>query len=281
MSKVAIVTDSTGYIPKELIKQYNIVVIPLYVIWDGEELKDDIDITPTEFYNRLQNSSTMPSTSQPTPADFQEVFARLHEDGYDILSILISSDLSGTVSSAEQAKKALPDAKIEIFDSRSTSMELGFHTLAAARAAAEGKSLSECVSAAEKARANSGIIFAVDTLEFLHRGGRIGGANRYLGTILNIKPLLVVEDGKIEPLEKVRTKKKAQKRVADIVTERLQGKSNIRLAALNANAEAEAQSLIKMTAARLDVVENIIAEVSPVIGTHVGPGTVGLAYTHD
>ncbi|HIE56908.1 MAG TPA: DegV family EDD domain-containing protein, partial [Anaerolineales bacterium] len=165
--------------------------------------------------------------------------------------------------------------------SRSTSMELGFHTLAAARAAAEGKSLSECVSAAEKARANSGIIFAVDTLEFLHRGGRIGGANRYLGTMLNIKPLLVVEDGKIEPLEKVRTKKKAQKRVADIVTERLQGKSNIRLAALNANAEAEAQSLIKMTAARLDVVENIIAEVSPVIGTHVGPGTVGLAYTHD
>ena len=281
MSKVAIVTDSTGYIPKELIKQYNIVVIPLYVIWDGEELKDDIDITPTEFYNRLQNSSTMPSTSQPTPADFQEVFARLHKDGYDILSILISSDLSGTVSSAEQAKKALPDATIEIFDSRSTSMELGFHTLAAARAAAEGKSLSECVSAAEKARANSGIIFAVDTLEFLHRGGRIGGANRYLGTILNIKPLLVVEDGKIEPLEKVRTKKKAQKRVADIVTERLQGKSNIRLAALNANAEAEAQSLIKMTAARLDVVENIIAEVSPVIGTHVGPGTVGLAYTHD
>ena len=281
MSKVAIVTDSTGYIPKELIKQYNIVVIPLYVIWDGEELKDDIDITPTEFYNRLQNSSTMPSTSQPTPADFQEVFARLHEDGYDILSILISSDLSGTVSSAEQAKKALPDATIEIFDSRSTSMELGFHTLAAARAAAEGKSLSECVSAAEKARANSGIIFAVDTLEFLHRGGRIGGANRYLGTMLNIKPLLVVEDGKIEPLEKVRTKKKAQKRVADIVTERLQGKSNIRLAALNVNAEAEAQSLIKMTAARLDVVENIIAEVSPVIGTHVGPGTVGLAYTHD
>ena len=283
MSKVAVVTDSTGYIPKELVKQYNITVVPLYVIWDGDELKDDVDITPTAFYNRLQNSKTMPSTSQPTPADFQEVFSRLHEDGYEILNVLISSGLSGTVASAEQAKQNMPEANIEIFDSRSTAMELGFSTLAAARAAAEGKSLEACLAAAKKARENSGLIFAVDTLEFLHRGGRIGGASRYLGTLLRFKPLLTItDDGKIDALEKVRTKKKAQKRVSDIVVERLQGKSGIRLATLNANAPEEARVLLEQTATRLDnVVETVFSEVSPVIGTHVGPGTVGLAYTHD
>jgi DegV family protein with EDD domain len=283
MSKVAVVTDSTGYIPKELVKQYNITVVPLYVIWDGDELKDDVDITPTAFYNRLQNSKTMPSTSQPTPADFQEVFSRLHGEGYEILNVLISSGLSGTVASAEQAKQNMPEANIEIFDSRSTAMELGFSTLAAARAAAEGKSLEACLAAAKKARENSGLIFAVDTLEFLHRGGRIGGASRYLGTLLRFKPLLTItDDGKIDALEKVRTKKKAQKRVSDIVVERLQGKSGIRLATLNANAPEEARVLLEQTATRLDnVVETVYSEVSPVIGTHVGPGTVGLAYTHD
>jgi len=283
MSKVAVVTDSTGYIPKELVKQYNITVVPLYVIWDGDELKDDVDITPTAFYNRLQNSKTMPSTSQPTPADFQEVFSRLHEEGYEILNVLISSGLSGTVASAEQAKQNMPEANIEIFDSRSTAMELGFSTLAAARAAAEGKSLEACLAAAKKARENSGLIFAVDTLEFLHRGGRIGGASRYLGTLLRFKPLLTItDDGKIDALEKVRTKKKAQKRVSDIVVERLKGKSGIRLATLNANAPEEARVLLEQTATRLDnVVETVFSEVSPVIGTHVGPGTVGLAYTHD
>ena len=283
MSKVAIVTDSTGYIPKELVEEYNITVVPLYVIWDGEQLKDDVDITPTAFYNRLTTSKTMPSTSQPTPADFQAEFTRLHKEGYDILSILISSGLSGTVDSAQQAKQAMPEANIVVFDSRSTAMELGFHTLAAARAAAEGKSLDECVAAAEKARQNSGIIFAVDTLEFLHRGGRIGGASRYLGTLLRFKPLLTVtKEGKIDALEKVRTKKKAQKRVSDIVVEQLQGKPGVRLATLNANAPEEAQALLEYTRGRLDdVVETIFSEVSPVIGTHVGPGTVGLAYTHD
>jgi DegV family protein with EDD domain len=141
--------------------------------------------------------------------------------------------------------------------------------------------MAECLAAAEKARQNSGVVFAVDTLEFLHRGGRIGGASRYLGTALQLKPLLTIEEGKIEALERVRTKKKAQARLSDIIVERLAGKTNIRLATLNANAVEDANALLERTSSRLEVVEKVYSEVSPVIGTHVGPGTVGLAYIHD
>lgn len=281
MSKVAVVTDSTGYIPKDLIEQYNIPVAPLVVIWDGETLRDDVDIKPTEFYNRLKTAKTMPSTSQPPIPEFTKIFEKLHGEGFDILAILISSKLSGTIASAEQAKQALPDATIEIFDSESTAMSLGFQVLSAVRAAEAGASMEECLAVVKKARDNSGILFAVDTLEFLHRGGRIGGASRYLGTALQLKPLLTLEEGKIEALERVRTKKKAHERLSDIVVERLAGKPNIRLATLHANAGEDANLLLEKTCARLDVVEKVYSEVSPVIGTHVGPGTVGLGYIHD
>ncbi len=281
MSKVAIVTDSTGYIPQELIDQYKIPVAPLVVIWGDETLRDDIDIKPVEFYERLKTAKVMPSTSQPPIPDFENIFTRLHGEGYEILAVLISNKLSGTIASAEQAKKNLPEATIEIFDSESTAMSMGFQVLAVARAAADGASLAECLALAEKARENSGIIFAVDTLEFLHRGGRIGGASRFLGTALQMKPLLTLEEGKIEALERVRTKKKAQARLSDIVVDRLAGKSNIRLATLHANAAEDANALLDATCDRLEVVEKIYSEVSPVIGTHVGPGTVGLAYIHD
>jgi DegV family protein with EDD domain len=158
---------------------------------------------------------------------------------------------------------------------------MGFQALAAARAAEGGASLAECLAVAEKARANSGLIFAVDTLEFLHRGGRIGGGARYLGTALQLKPLLTIEEGKIEALDRVRTKKKAHERLSEIIVERMAGKPNIRLATLNANAVEDANALLEMTSNHLNVVEKIFSEVSPVIGTHVGPGTVGLAYVHD
>lgn len=281
MSKVAIVTDSTGYIPQDLIDQYKIPVAPLVVIWGEETLRDDIDIKPAEFYNRLKTAKVMPSTSQPPIPDFEKIFGRLHEEGYEILAILISNLLSGTIASAEQAKKNIPEATIEIFNSQTTAMAMGFQVLAAARAAADGVSMADCLTVVEKARDNSGIIFAVDTLEFLHRGGRIGGGSRYLGTALQLKPLLTIEDGKIEALERVRTKKKAHARLSDIVVERLAGKPNIRLATLHANAAEDANTLLDKTCDRLDVVEKIYSEVSPVIGTHVGPGTVGLAYIHD
>jgi DegV family protein with EDD domain len=281
MSKVAIVTDSTSYIPQNLVEQYKISVAPQIVIWGEETLRDDIDIKPDEFYRRLKTARQMPTTSQVTIAAFLDIFERLHAGGYQILAILISEKLSGTIDSARQAKQVLPDASIEIFDSVSTSMALGFQALAVARLAVGGAGMAECLALAEKSRQNSGVLFAVDTLEFLHRGGRIGGASRYLGTVLQLKPLLTLEDGRIEALERVRTKHKAQNRLAEMIIERLDGKPNIRLATLHANAKEDARALLEQIQGRLEIVETIDSEVSPVVGTHVGPGTFGFAYIHD
>lgn len=281
MSKVAVVTDSTAYLPKDLVEKYAMTVVPLTVIWGEETYRDDIDITPTQFYTRLETADVMPTTSQATIQDFKDAYERLHSEGYEILSVLISSKLSGTISSAEQAYKMVPDATIEIFDSETTAMALGFQALAAARAAAEGADLAACKAVAADVRNRSGVIFAVDTLEFLHRGGRIGGAARFLGTALKLKPLLEVTNGVIEPVDKVRTKRKAHERLIEVIGERVAGKKNIRLATIHANSSEDANRVLDDASAQMSAVEAIRSEVSPVIGTHVGPGTVGLAYTYE
>jgi len=224
MSKVAIVTDSTAYLPVEVIEQYNIHVVPLQLIWGEETFKDGVDIQPGEFYTRLQTADVMPTTSQPSAAEFKTLFEKLAAEGKDILAILISSGLSGTVASAVQAQKMLPEVRIEIVDSQTGAMALGMHVLEAARAAAEGENLAACKALAEGAQAKSGVVFAVDTLEFLHRGGRIGGAKRLMGTVLNIKPILDVKDGKVNALDSVRTRRKAHQRLLELIQDRSQGR---------------------------------------------------------
>lgn len=279
MTKVAIITDSTAYIPDDLVEEYNLTVVPQVLIWGDEEFKDGVDIKPDEFYTRLSNTKVMPSTSQVTPKSFIDAYNELHEQEYDILSILISEKLSGTISSAKQAKEMVSgDINAEIIDSYTTAMALGFQVLMVARAAKEGASLTECVELAKEVRSKTGVVFAVDTLEFLYRGGRIGGGSRFLGTALNIKPILEVDDGKIEGLERVRTRKKSIARLVDLVAERVGTTKPVRLATLHANAEVDAKECLKMAAERLNPVETIFSTVSPVIGTHAGPGTVGLAY---
>lgn len=283
MSKVAIISDSTAFLPAELVKQYAITVVPLVVIWDEKNYEDGVDIYPSEFYTRLSSAKTMPSTSQVSVGNMHAAFQNLTEQGFDVVGIFISSKLSGTVQSAMQAKEMLGNAgeKVTIVDSLSTSMNMGFVTLAAARAVADGASLQDCLAVIEKTRQNSGIFFAVDTLEFLHRGGRIGGAQRFIGSALNLKPILTLKDGKVEGMERIRTKSKAHDRVMELVLEKVKGKSNIRLATLHANAAEEARNLLDRTSAQAHPVETIFTEVSPVIGTHTGPGTVGLAYSFD
>ena len=281
MSKVAIVTDSSPNIPAEIIAENNIHVVPLTVIWGEENFYDGVDISPVEFYKRLETAKVMPSTSQPSVADFEVIFRSLHEQGYEILAVLISEDLSGTISSATQAKKLLPDAKIEIVNSKSLAMDLGFQVLLAARAANQGASLEECKQLAEDARDRGGIIFVLDTLEFLHRGGRIGVSKRFMGTVLNVKPVLTIEDGKITPLDSVRTQKKALEAIVDMIEERTKGHKNVRLATLHANNPETAQFILDKATERINPVEQIFSELSPVIGTHAGPGAVGLAYIYD
>ncbi len=278
MPKVAIVTDSTAYIPKDLVEHYRITVAPQILVWGNETFRDGIDIQPEEFYNRLKKASTMPTTSQVSIASFQQIFSQLLDEGYEVLAILISKLLSGTIDSAVQARELLPGAPIEIVDSKTTAMAMGFQVLAAARAAQEGASLAECKALAEKASQHVGVIFAVDTLEFLHRGGRIGGGTRFLGTALNIKPILEVTGGKVEAVERVRTRSKSLQRVVEMVGERIAGKQPVRLATLHANAPDDARLILEMANQRFNPMESIFSEVSPVVGTHAGPGTVGLAY---
>jgi DegV family protein with EDD domain len=210
----------------------------------------------------------------------KSTFESLIEQGYDVLGIFLSAKLSGTIQSAIQAKDMLDKAgeKVTFVDSLSTAMAMGFQVLTVARAVEDGASLEDAIALAEKAREYTGVYFAVDTLEFLHRGGRIGGAQRFLGTALNMKPVLAVQDGRVEAVERIRTKSKALERVLELVVENAQGKTPIRLATLHASAEEEAKQLLEKASRELNATESILTSVSPVVGTHAGPGTVGLAY---
>jgi DegV family protein with EDD domain len=281
MAKVAIVTDSTVNLPQSILKEYSITVASQLVIWDNKTYLDGIDIQPAEFYTRLQTSKSMPSSSQVSPITMRDIFSGLLDQGYEVLAIIISSHLSGTMSSAIMAKEMLPEKPIELVDSLNASMALGFQVLMAARAAKNGASLKECKVIAEKARDQSGVFFVVDTLEFLHRGGRIGGAARLLGTALNLKPILTVDGGKIEPVARVRTQRKAFEKMLNLLAEKLDRGSISRLSVLHANAASQADQLMSELVQRFHPAETIMTEVSPVIGTHTGPGTVGVAYLID
>jgi DegV family protein with EDD domain len=282
MPKVMIVTDSTSNIPDTMLNGNPVKILPLQVIWNGEILRDGVDIQPKEFYERLAVDKNMPSTSQATPEEFKQAYANLLNAGYDILSIHISGKLSGTLDSAIQAKRGLKDGNIELVDSNSTSMALGFQVMAAARMAAAGATLAECKAVAVEASKHTGVFFAVNTLEFLHRGGRIGGAAAFMGHLLNLKPLLQLRDGKIEAVEKVRTLSKTIDRLLDLVEAKLdKEKGPIRLCAIHANSPAEAEELLARAVKRIPpqlVADAAISNVSPVLGTHTGPGALGLAY---
>ncbi len=281
MARVAIVTDSTAGLHSDVIGSNPISILPLQCIFGEEIYRDGVDISPTEFYTRLKTTKVMPTTSQVTPAQFQDTYSHLLNEGYDILSLHISSKLSGTIDSAIQARNMFPGARIDIVDSLSTSMALGFMVLTVARAAAQGASLAECHALAEQAIKHTGVLFLVDTLEFLHRGGRIGGAAAFLGTMLNMKPILELRDGKIEAVERVRTMNKAVDRLIALAEERIGSQKPVHLSTLHANSYENAQLLLDRMKERFhvtDVSETVLTDVSPVLGTHTGPGALGLCY---
>jgi DegV family protein with EDD domain len=281
MKKVAILTDSTAYLPESTLQAEGIHTVPLNVIWGEEVFEDGVSIAPNAFYDRLKTAKQMPTTSQVSVGRMSEKFKELLGQGFDVLGIFISSSISGTVQSAQQARDELDEkeqSRVAVFDSQQTTMSMGFQVLAAARAAKQGASLDECLKVTEQARERSGVIFVVDTLEFLHRGGRIGGAQRFFGTALNMKPILQMNNGKIEALERVRTKNKALDRLVELVVERCAGKGKIQIAAPNSQAGDEARQVVEKISQRIEVSESMVTELSPVIGTHVGPGTVAIAF---
>jgi DegV family protein with EDD domain len=280
MSKVVIVTDSTAYLPQEIYSDLPIHVLPLQVIWGDEIFRDGVDIKPEAYYQKLQTSKISPTTSQPSPKVFQDKYQELLAQGYDILSIHISTGISGTVNSAEQAKHLLKTDHVTIIDSRITGMSLGFIVLFAARAAKNGSSLAECKAIAESMIPGAGAVFAVSSLEYLHRGGRISNASAFLGTALQLKPILWFMDGKIVAKEKIRTFSKALDRLINLMVE-IVGTRKVAIGVVHADAQEAAEKVLQKTIDAIGkdrVVESIVTSVSPVVGTHTGPGTIGICY---
>jgi DegV family protein with EDD domain len=276
--KVVVVTDSSAYIPEEALGDLSIPVIPLWVIWGDERLRDGVDIDPPTFYSRLRAATVFPTTSQPSAGEFESFFRETASGTDGVVGAFVTSKLSGTVANALAAEARLTELPIRVVDSLSTSMGLGFIVLAAARAAAAGKSLDEVVAVAEDIRDRVYLLFAVDTLEYLHRGGRIGGAKWLVGTALSIKPLLHMTDGSIEPLAQVRTKRKAIAQMLEVAQELLGGKRIAEIAVLDADAPEEGATVTEQVRERFGVSTVYRTTVSPAIGTHAGPGTVGIAF---
>jgi DegV family protein with EDD domain len=279
--RIAVVTDSTSDIPPDLVEEYGITVVPQILIMGNETWRDGVEIDSATFYDLLRTSPHFPSSSQPSVKDFHDRFVALAERYDGIVAVLISNELSGTINSAVTAAASLPGIAIEIVDSRATSMQLGFMVLAAAREAARGGDLEAVATAARQMVGRVRVYFVVDTLEYLHRGGRIGAAARLFGTALNLKPVLTIEDGIIQPLAKVRTRRKALERVFGQVEAELPEGSRAHMAVLHIAVPEEAARLADELEQRFQPLEMIRTECGPVIGVHAGPGTAGVAFYCD
>lgn len=276
--KILVVTDSSSSLPASLIEELDIRVIPLWLIWDDHCYQDGVDIDPHAFYQRLRTSQSLPSSTQPSAVEFKEFFHKLGDECEGIVNVLASSKISGTVDSAEAAKEFIPGLPIRVVDSLFSAMGEGLVAVAAARAAAAGMSIDEVVAVAEKTRDHTNLLFVVDTLEYLHKGGRIGGAKRLLGTALNIKPILHFEDGTIQPLSQTRTKKKGIEELLEIARERLGSNRIAEAAVVHVDCLDEGRALLEKVKERFDPPLLHLSDVSPVVGTHVGPGALGLAF---
>ena len=277
---IKIVTDSTSYIPEEFINKYDISVVSLNVIMNGESIRE-VDLDNETFYSKMEESTEIPSSSQPSPDEIYNTFENIIKEGNSIVGIFISSDMSGTVSSANLIKNMLlekyPTAHIEIVDSRSNCMQMGYVAIEAAKAAAAGKSMEEVIDVFTSVINNSRFLFTPDTLDYLKKGGRIGGASALLGTLFQIKPILTVCDGKTTVFTKVRTKKKAVDTLVTTLVNDLQGKELGGVIVHHINCQDEGLSLAAKIKKQLGV-DVQIDTIGPIIGLHVGPGSIGVAY---
>jgi DegV family protein with EDD domain len=277
--RIALITDSTCDIPADLLEQYGISFAPLYLIWGGKEYRDQVDIFPEEFYARLKTDPDLPSSSQPTGSDFLELIAGAKQQGAEeVVIITISNKLSGTVVSARQAAEK-SDIPVHVVDSLSGGTGLGLQVLAAAQAREAGGDAQAMIAAADRARKTMQFIFFVDTLDNLYRGGRIGGAARLIGSALNLKPVLYVDHkvGQVESAEKTRTRKKALERIYQLFFEKIDITRPLYIAVVHSGVPELAYNLAERIREAYQPVELLVTVISPVMGTHIGPGAVGIS----
>lgn len=276
---IRIVTDSTSYIPAEIIKAHNLVVVPLKVQFGRETYDEITGISNRDFFQRLTTTNDFPTTSQPSAGEFLNTYQGIlsQDPQAEIIVLTISSKLSGTYSSARTAAEELPEAQITVFDSRSAAMGLGLMAISAAKLATKGQPLAQIVSRLEQMRRDTTIVLVVDTLEYLKRGGRIGAATAFLGTLLDTKPILAILDGEIQPLDRVRTKKKAIFRLFTELRNKLPVPDQpVQAGLMHITAESEMERLAEMIQSQFNVTYFFTSELGPVVGAHVGPGTLGV-----
>jgi DegV family protein with EDD domain len=240
-----------------------------------------VDISPQSFFERLKTDPVHPTTSAFSIGSAQEIYRQAAANHDAVLGLHISSKLSGVYDIAQQARDLMPDLNVRIIDTRVTSMALGFIVQQVGEACEAGASLDEAAALVQAMVPNAGILLSPEVLTYLQRGGRIGAAAAMVGGLLDLKPILDLQDGMLKPLERVRSRKKALARLADVAVERLSGKSKVRLGGVHANAEEEARAVVKTVVERLGgaVAQTTVSPVSPTVGAHIGPGTVGLCYT--
>lgn len=277
---IKIVTDSTSYISDEYIKKYDIKLVSLNVIINGVSSRE-IDIENEVFYEEIKNSKEIPKSSQPIPEEMLNTFREIVEDGDSIVGIFLSSKMSGTYSNANMIKDMIledyPDAEIHILDSKTNYMQMGFAVIEAARTASEGKSINEVINAANHVINNSRFLFTPETLEYLKKGGRIGGAAALFGNVLQIKSILTVVNGETSVFKKVRTRKKAIEEIVKTVLEEIESKGLGDIVVHHINCQEDGLKLAKALENKLGKKVEI-QSIGPVIGVHVGPGSIGIAY---
>lgn len=277
---IKIITDSTSYIPQSLREELDITIISLSVNFENESFLEE-NIDNNTFYEKMSRSKNIPTSSQPNLQAFYNLFEKHVQDGNIVVGVFISSDMSGTFSTASTAKgmivKKYPEAKIELIDSRSNSMELGFVAVAVARAAKNGESLEQVLYQAHNVIAKSRFLFIPESLEHLKKGGRIGGATALIGSLLQIKPILTVTNGKTEVFNKVRTKNKAIQCMLEAFYSDVEQKGLVDAVIHHINNEAEGKKIAGIIKKRLGYTVPVCA-IGPVVGLHVGPGTIGLVY---
>ena len=270
---VAIVTDSTADLPPAMVAARSIKVVPLTLHFDGRSLLDGVDITASEFYRKLPNATTHPTTSQPSPGQFAETYTSLLAGHDSVVSIHISEKLSGTYESARQGAEMTDAKRVHVIDSQVVSMSLGLVTLAASTMAASGSDAETIVSKVEGMRADVQTYFSVATLEFLRRGGRIGRASALVGSVLQVKPVLCIRDGLVTPLERVRTFERALTRIVELTRAVDRGRG-VCVIVGHAGAEEDAERVGRELEPIAETL--MIQPLGPVVGAHAGPGVVGV-----
>ena len=276
--KTAIVTDSTAYLSKEMREKFHIHMVPLSVVFDHESFREEIDLSAESFYQLVKERRELPTTSQPSVGQFVETYEKLSQNYDAVISIHLSSGLSGTYQGAVSAGKMVENIDVYPYDSEVSCMPQGFYVIKAAEMAQQGKAPEEIITCLDEMKSSAKAYFMVDDLSHLQRGGRLSSSQAVVGSLLQVKPLLHFVDKEIVPFEKIRTRKKAFKRMIDLFAEDAKSNEPMKAVVIHANRQEEAEKLKAELEHQYPHVELMISYFGPVTGTHLGEGAMGLAW---